>query len=281
MVSDDPSAEHGGSLIRGAAVDLDARDPELIRRQLPAWWALATLWFRAEVDGLEKVPDGPVLLVGNHSGGLLTPDTVITMLAWNAYFGVDRALYSLAHAMATGVPVLNDLTRRFGAITAGIDAAEAAFERGASVLVYPGGDREVYRPWSRRHRIDFDGRQGFLRLAHRAGVPIVPVVAEGGHDTMMVLTDGRRLARLLRLERLGRIKVLPVTLGLPFGIAVGGFPPHLPLPAKIRVQVLDPIDLHARFGDEPDWDQAYDFVTSRMQVGLSELASRHVVPPFR
>ena len=240
------------ALIAGREPDLEARDPEFIRRHLmPAFRALSSLYFRADVEGLERVPDGPVLLVGNHSGGLLTPDTIVTVRAWHDRFTVERPLYALAHAMATGVPVIGEVARRFGALTAGQDAARAALDRGASVLVYPGGDREVYRPWPKRHRIDFDGRTGFLHLAHAADVPIVPVVAEGGHDTLMVLSDGRRLARWLRLDRVGRVKVLPVSLGVPFGLAVAGFPPHVPLPVKIRVAFLDPIDLRERLGTSP------------------------------
>lgn len=244
------------------------------------FWLIATMYFRAEVEGLERVPDEPVLLVGNHSGGLLTPDSIVTMLAWNGYYP-ERPLYALAHNMATGVPGLGEIAKKFGALTASIEGARQAFARGASVLVYPGGDREVYRPWTKRRRIDFDGRQGFLKIAHESNVPIVPVVADGGHDTIMVLSDGRKLAKLLRLDKLARIKVLPIALSLPFGITVGGLPGHIPLPTKIRVEVLEPINLRELFGDDPDWDEAYRYVTSRMQVALSGLAAKNTLGPLR
>lgn len=276
MSVDDELVEIDPELLAG----LEDRDPDLIRRQLPLWWALTTLWHRAEVDGLERVPDGNVLLVGNHSGGMLMPDALVLMLAWNSFFGVGRPLFSLGHLMITQLPGIAALTRRMGAVPAGPDGARAALQKG-SVLVYPGGDREVYRPWSRRNRIDFDGRQGFLRLAHRENVPLVPVVADGSHHTIMVLTDGRRMAERLGLARLARVKVLPVTLGIPFGLGIGGLPPHLPFPTKIRIEVLEPIDVRERFGDEPDWDEAYAYVTSRMQVGLSQLAGKRILSPIR
>jgi 1-acyl-sn-glycerol-3-phosphate acyltransferase len=269
------------ALIPGAAADLEARDPEFIRFQLPAMWLLATLYFRAEVRGLERIPEeGPVLLVGNHSGGNMTPDSMVFLLAFNAYFGVERPLYILAHSLVTSWPVVGPFLRRWGVITAGPEAARAALEEGASVLVYPGGDVETHRPWSARHEIRFDGRKGFLRLARDAGVPIVPVVADGGQETFLPLTDGRRLARALGLDRLGRLKVLPVSLALPWGLNVGDLMGHIPLPVKIRVDALEPIDLAGRFGDRGDSEEEYRYVTGRMQEALTALAAEHVAPPL-
>jgi 1-acyl-sn-glycerol-3-phosphate acyltransferase len=268
------------ALIRGAAPDLDARDPEFIRFQLPGMWLIASLYFRAEVRGLERIPEeGPVLLVGNHSGGNMTPDSLVFLLAFNAYFGVERPLYILAHSLVTSWPVIGPFLRRWGVITAGPKAARAALEVGASVLVYPGGDVETHRPYRARHRIRFAGRKGFLRLARDAGVPIVPVVADGGQETYLPLTDGRRLAEALRLDRIGRLKVLPVSLALPWGLNVGDLLGHIPLPVKIRIEALEPIDVVKRFGREgADSDEAYGYVTERMQEALTALAAEHVLP---
>jgi 1-acyl-sn-glycerol-3-phosphate acyltransferase len=265
----------------GIPAELRQRDPEFIRAVLPALWLTSTVWFRAEVDGFENVPDEPVLFVGNHSGGGATPDTFVLLLAYNTFFTVEgRPLYALAHDTITAAPLLGTLTRKLGVVPADNSFAETIFASGGSALVYPGGDVEALRPWRQRHKIVFSGRKGFLRLAHEAGVKIVPVVATGGHDTLFVLNDGRRTAQLLRLDKLARVKSLPFTLSIPWGLLP--FPlPHIPLPAKIRMQVLEPIDLRARFGEEPDWDHAYDYVTSAMQVGLSKLASRTIVPMIR
>jgi 1-acyl-sn-glycerol-3-phosphate acyltransferase len=268
------------SLIAGAAAELDARDPEFIRYQLPGMWLFTTMYFRAEVTGFDRVPDGPVLFVGNHSGGNMTPDSMVFMLAFNTYFGVERPVYALAHSLVTSWPLLGRLAKRWGIITAGPKAARAALERGCSVLVYPGGDVDTHRPWTARHEIRFDGRKGFLRIARDAGVPIVPVVAVGGQDTYLPLTDGRRVASLLRLDKLARLKVLPVSLALPWGLNVGDFLGHLPLPAKIRMEVLEPIDVVERFGDGADSDEAYDYVVSRMQESLTALAAGRLLPPF-
>jgi 1-acyl-sn-glycerol-3-phosphate acyltransferase len=261
--------------------ELRHRDPEFIRAVLPPLWLASTIWFRAEVNGFENVPDEPVLFVGNHSGGGSTPDTFIFLLAYNTFFTVEgRPLYGLAHDTVTAAPVIGGWTRKLGVVPAANSFAECIFETGASALVYPGGDVEALRPWRDRNKIVFSGRKGFLRLAHRCNVKIVPVVATGGHDTLIILNDGRRTAKLLRLDKLARVKSMPMTLSIPWGLSPLPLP-HLPLPAKIRMQVLDPIDVRARFGDKPDWDHAFDYVTSVMQVGLSKLASRTVVPMVR
>jgi 1-acyl-sn-glycerol-3-phosphate acyltransferase len=265
--------------IKGAPAELDARDPEYIRNMLPLMWLLTTVYFRAEVRGMERIPEGgPVLFVSNHSGGNMTPDSIVFTLAFNSYFGVERPLYSLAHALVTSWPGIGSMAKRWGIITAGPDAAKAAFERDACVLVYPGGDVEVHRPYSARNEIRFDGRKGFLRLAREAGVPIVPVVANGGHDTYLPLTDGRAIAKALRLDKLARLKVLPISIALPWGINIGDFLGHIPTPAKIRMEVLDPIDVGAKFGD--DYDEGYRYVTGRMEEALLALAAERVLPPF-
>jgi 1-acyl-sn-glycerol-3-phosphate acyltransferase len=267
--------------IGGAAAEFDARDPEFIRYQLPGMWLFSTLYFRAEVTGLDRIPEeGPVLFVGNHSGGNMTPDSMVFMLAFNTYFGVERPVYALAHSLVTAWPVIGTFASKWGIITAGPKAARAALKRGACVLVYPGGDVETHRPWTARHEIRFDGRKGFLRIAKETGVPIVPVVAVGGQDTYLPLSDGRRLAKLLRLDKLARLKVLPISLALPWGLNIGDFGGHLPLPAKIRLEVLEPIDVSERFGDEADSDEAYRYVTDRMQEALSALAASRILPPL-
>jgi 1-acyl-sn-glycerol-3-phosphate acyltransferase len=265
----------------GVPEELRNRDPEFIRAVLPTLWLASTVWFRAEVHGFENVPDEPVLFVGNHSGGGATPDTFVFLLAYNTFFTIEgRPMYALAHDTVTAAPILGRLTRKLGVVPAANSFAERIFGSGGSALVYPGGDVEALRPWRDRNKIVFSGRKGFLKLAHRCHVKIVPVVATGGHDTLFVLNDGRRTAQLLRLDKLARVKSLPISLSVPWGLTPLPLP-HLPLPAKIRMQVLEPIDLRARFGDEPDWDHAFDYVTSVMQVGLSKLASRTVVPMVR
>ena len=258
--------------------DLDERDPDFIRERLPLMWLLASLWFRGEVRGLGNIPDsGPVLLVGNHSGGNMTPDTIVFTLAFNTYFGVERAFYQLAHNLVLSMPALGSL-RKFGTVAASPANARKALESGAALLVYPGGDYEVHRPTWQRNRVDFDRRKGFIRLALRQDVPIVPVVSIGGHETAVFLSRGEGLARLLALDRLFRLKVLPISLALPWVINVGDMLGHIPLPSKITIETLPAIDLRAEFGSDPDVDEIYDHLIRLMQDTLNALAAERRLP---
>src|SRR5438270_4058393 len=108
--------------------DLDERDPDFIRERLSLLWLFASIWFRGEVRGLGNVPEhGPVLLVGNHSGGNLTPDTHVFTLAFNTYFGVERGFFQLAHNLVLSMPALAQL-RKFGTVAASQSNARKALQ---------------------------------------------------------------------------------------------------------------------------------------------------------
>ena len=246
---------------RVPSADLDERDPDYIRETLPGLWMLASLYFRADVRGLQNIPEeGPVLLVGNHSGGNLTPDTHVFTLAFSTYFGVERRFHQLAHNLVLSMPGLGML-RKYGTVAATPENAEQALDSGAALLVYPGGDYEVHRPTWESARVDFGGRRGFIRLAKSKGVPLVPVVAIGGQETALFLSRGEGIARLLGIDRMFRLKVLPISLALPWGLNVGDMLGHIPLPAKITIQVLEPIDV-----SDMDVDEAYELVIDQMQT---------------
>jgi 1-acyl-sn-glycerol-3-phosphate acyltransferase len=258
--------------------DLDERDPDYIRENLAGQWLLASFYFRADVKGLHNIPaDGPVLLVGNHSGGNITPDTTVFTLAFTTYFGVERRFYQLAHNLVLAMPQLSFL-RKYGTVAAGQANARTALQTGAAVLVYPGGDYEVHRPSWDAGKVDFGGRKGFIKLAIEEDVPIVPIVSAGGQETALFLSRGEWLAKLLRLDKLFRLKVLPISLALPWGLNIGDMLGHLPLPAKISVRALEPIDVREDFGDEPDLDEAYDHITRVMQAELDALYAGRRLP---
>jgi 1-acyl-sn-glycerol-3-phosphate acyltransferase len=258
---------------RVPTADLDERDPDYIRESLPGLWMLASLYFRAEVRGLHHIPEeGPVLLVGNHSGGNLTPDTHVFTLAFTTYFGVERRFHQLAHNLVLSMPGLG-LLRKYGTVAATPANAEYALRAGAALLVYPGGDYEVHRPSWESAKIDFGGRRGFIRLAQRHGVPLVPVVSIGGQETALFVSRGEWLARLLAVDRMFRLKVLPISIALPWIVNIGDMLGHVPLPAKITIQVLPPIDV-----DKLDVDEAYDLVVGRMQHTLGALQAERRLP---
>jgi 1-acyl-sn-glycerol-3-phosphate acyltransferase len=146
------------------------------------------------------------------------------------------------------------------------------------VLVYPGGEREAQRPSAESTRFRLGDRTEFVRLALDAGVPIVPVVAIGGQETALFLGRGERLARALGTDRTLGIRALPLSLSLPWGVNVGDLLGHVPLPSKIVVQVLPPIDVVERFGEDPDPEEVRDHVSGTMQEMLTELGRRRRIP---
>jgi 1-acyl-sn-glycerol-3-phosphate acyltransferase len=282
----DAMAELGAGALRDVASireglnhgdDLDEWDPHYIRRTLPLDRAVIGNYFRAEVRGLDNIPEGPALLVGNHSGGLMIADTFVFALEFYAHFGPDRRFHQLAHDLAARLPTTGFL-RRYGTLAASHENAMAAFRRGAPVLVYPGGDYETFRPSWESDQVQLAGRQGFARLALAEGVPIVPVVSIGGQETGLFLTRGERLAQLTGIDRLLRIKVLPVSLGPPLGVNVLDLPGRLPIPAKVTVEVRPPIDLDRRFGPDPEPEAVYEGVTEEMQDTLDRLSDERTAP---
>jgi 1-acyl-sn-glycerol-3-phosphate acyltransferase len=262
--------------------DLDERDPDYIRDQLPFLWMLSSLYLRAEVRGMENIPeDGPVLMVGNHSGGNMIVDTFAFTLAFETRFGVERPFYQLAHnlvlLLGQLMPWVPNL-RKFGTVAAGHENAERALKSGAAVLVYPGGDHETHRPSWESAQVDFGGRKGFIRLALNNDVPLVPIVSIGGQETALFLSRGETLARILRLDKMFRLKVLPISIAVPWGLNVGDMLTHIPLPAKITIEVLPPINLREEFGRSPDIDVVYDDVIARMQTALTQLQAERRLP---
>ena len=211
----------------------------------------------------------------------MPPDIPVLLTAWWRERGEDERIYALFHHFLLGIPGVGALLRRAGAIDAGPIDAEAIL-RGDGILIdYPGGDYEVFRPWWERNRIEFGDRHGFVRLALRAQVPIVPAVSVGSHETLIVLSRGEHVARHLGLDRLFRIKVMPLVFGPPFGIVPGGIPTW-PLPAKITVELCEPIHWPTYGPDAAQDDaivrQCYDEVTGTMQETLDRLAAQRRFP---
>jgi 1-acyl-sn-glycerol-3-phosphate acyltransferase len=257
--------------------DLDGWDPDYIRRVQPLMSALVNTYFRGEVRGLDNIPEeGPALLVGNHSGGTLIADTFVFACKFYEHFGPDRRFHQLAHDIAATLPGLG--IRQWGTVRANHDNARKAFAHGAPVLVYPGGDHESFRPSWETDKIDFGGRKGFIKLALEQNVPIIPVVAIGGQETALFLGQGRGISKALGLENLTRVKVFPVQIAPPFGLTLLDLPLRVPLPAKITVEVLPPIDLKQRFGEDAEPEEIYDEVTGDMQEKLSDLADERTLP---
>jgi 1-acyl-sn-glycerol-3-phosphate acyltransferase len=262
----------------GTEDPFDAWDPEYIRKTLPTLRMFSDVYHRAEVRDLENVPkEGPVLMVGNHSGGTLISDSFVLAQAFYGRFGPVRRFHQLAHDLVFKVPGVRATLSRYGTVPASPDNMKRALDLGAALLVYPGGDHESYRPSWESAEVDFAGRMGFVKLALEHETPIVPVVAIGGQETALFLGQGRQIAKVLQLNRL-RVKVFPAQVGPPYGVTVLDLPGRLPLPAKITVRALPKIDLKKRLGPNPDVEEAYELVTGTMQRALDKLDEERTLP---
>jgi len=256
--------------------DIGRFDPGLTQRMIGVMRPLLKTYFRSEVRGLDSFPPGGALVVGNHSGGMFPMDVPIFSVDFYDTFGYGRPVYTLSHDILFMGPT-GPFFRRTGYIRANRENAAKALRSGGVVVVFPGGDYDAYRPTLSENVIDFNGRKGYVRTAIEAGVPIVPAVSIGGQETQLYLSRGTWLAQRLGLKRLLRSDILPLSFGFPFGFSAA-VPPNLPLPTKIVTQVLEPIDITAQFGEEPDIDEVDEHIRSVMQQGLKELAGKRRFP---
>jgi 1-acyl-sn-glycerol-3-phosphate acyltransferase len=196
-------------------------------------------------------------------------------------------LHPTAHDVLMAAPALGDYFRQVGVIPASRQGVTAALTAGRDVIIWPGGDVDAMRNWRKRDQAVLAGRTGFIRQAIRSGVPIVPVASVGGHDTAFVLSEGQWIAN--GLDRISGLKEklrgtrMPIVLGIPFGLTIETIPTHLPLPAKIRTEVLEPIhvdDDPERVNDRAYIDSIYLEVKSALQDGMDRLASQRRFPIF-
>ncbi|TFV55732.1 glycerol acyltransferase [Mycobacterium sp. PS03-16] len=252
-------------------------DPVFTERVISVLRPLIKGYHRAEMRGLETFPAaGGALVVSNHSGGLFAMDVPVFATGFYEKFGYDRPVFTLSHDLLMTGPTA-DFFIKTGFIRANHDNADEALRSGGVVVVFPGGDYDVYRPTLAEAKIDFGGRTGYVRAALNAGVPIVPTVSIGGQESQFYLTRGEWLAKAIRLDKLLRAKILPISFGFPFGLSAV-LPVNVPLPTKIVTQVLPPIDVVAEFGEDPDIDEVDAHVRHVMQRALDELAADRRFP---
>lgn len=264
--------------------DLGARDEGFIRRVLPLLGVLYDEYFRCETELEADVPEGPCLVVGNHNAMTGIPDMFCHMVAFWRRYSPSRLGYGLMHDAPFSFPIAGAWLNASGAVAAKPMNAKRALDKGAAVLVFPGGDLDSCKPFARRYEIEFGKRRGFIRTALREQVPIVPVVSAGAHQSLFIATDGRAIAEALGLPARFRSNVWPIGFALPYGLVFGVPAPHLPPPVKIHTRILRPIHLNLppSAADDPDAVEACsNRVLAVMQSTLNELrdAGRHGLFP--
>jgi 1-acyl-sn-glycerol-3-phosphate acyltransferase len=286
------TADQGQNLIQrliswrvSAAMEPHPPNETVMKLQQPLVDLLEKYYFRVEVDGWDRVPDETCLVVGVHSGGALTMDAWSLVNAWQKHFQGERFLHGTAHDVLMAAPGLGDYFRAVGVIAANPKSVGAALANGDDVVVWPGGEVDAMRSWLKRDVATLAGRKGFVKQAIRSGVPILPVATVGGHDTVFVLSEGKWLANALDkvtgLKNTLRGSNLPIIAGLPFPIAIEVLPAHVPLPAKIRTELLEPIEVDhdpERAQDAAYVQKIYDQVEAAIQDGMDRLAAKRTLP---
>ena len=275
--------------LEATTTDLEARGQELLAGPSPEYLAMVMPllrlamkgYFRSEVRDIERVPDGGVLVISNHSGGLTPMDLPVFVVDFVQAFGVQRPVFCLTHDIF--MKVFGPLVRPFGLIGATRANALAVLRAGGVTMVFPGGDHDALRPTRGANTIDFNGRTGYVRTALDAGVPIVPVVSIGGQEGQLHLTRGGWFGRRSPLRHVIRSEYMPVSFGFPWGLTVG-FPVNIPLPTKIVSQVLDPVDVvgiaaeHGPDGRDAAIVEIDELIRARMQEALDALAAERRFP---
>lgn len=255
---------------------------ESMQKQKFFWNPLMDYWFRMEMEGWENVPEAPALLIGIHSGAPFVWDAWTVGVQWWRHFGDARPLHGTAHDALMAAPLIGRFFRSMGVLPAAQDSITTALAEGRDVALWPGGEVDSLRPWSERDTAILGGRSGFVKVAIKTGAPIVPIATVGGADAMPVLIRGDRLSRMLRLDKALRLKVFPIAISLPWGIAPAALP-QIPLPAKIRTMLMPAIHVDpdpARLEDDDYIEEIYQQVLSSIQKGMDTLARRRAFPLF-
>lgn len=249
----DPGGEH----LEAALNSVRRRVVEFVRR-----------YHRLQVDVQAGTFDEPVLFVANHGFGGILDLNVMAVNAALQDLNLDRPVTYLTHQLAWTLGV-GPIFEHLGARPASRESARQAFADGQHVVVFPGGDLDAGKSFAERNQIVFGGRSGFARLAIEEQVPIVPIVTAGAGESLLVLSDGERLARALRLDKILRVKALPVSLSVPWGLNVGmvGMLPYLPLPTKLHTRVLQV----TRPASDESADEYAERIHTLMQDALTEL----------
>lgn len=266
------------------STDIERRNPERIARALDTAGLLYDHYFRCETAGLEHVPaQGPAILFGNHCGSTYTLEGPLLSVALLRRHGIGHPLYYMVHQAFFDVPVLRDFLLDVGAVNADRETATRVLRSGGQLMAFPGGDRDSHKPFRDRHLVNFHGHTGFLRMSIRERVPLVPFVHVGTHEALYVISRGERLAKALSLKKLVGLNVFPLTLSFPFGLSLGPYFAAIPLPSKVRIQVLPPVRLwELGFEDADDAGEcaaALAHLTELLQTELDVLARerKHVL----
>ncbi len=280
--------EKTGLPASGPAVDL--RNAASVARSARVLGPVTRAAFRYTLRGMDRIPEGPCLLVGNHSGAGAVE--VLCMLpAWVARFGEARPVWAMANKISLAYPAAGPWLRSIGAVPASYENGREMLARGRDLMVFPGGDIDSFRPFYQHRKVVFGNRRGYIRLALEMRVPIVPVATIGAHFTYLMAPGNAWLAEKLGLKRRARLESAPITLGLigtalaagavalalvdPLVLVGVAIVAAVPLPVRITTEMLDPIylarEVPASLPEADRVERAHEIVHGALQSAVSTM----------
>ncbi len=222
-------------------------------------------WFRVEWEGLEKIPHhGGALLIANH-GGAIPSDAPAIMHGIEEELG--RPVYGLADTFFRTLPVVGTMWSRTGGVPAHPDNAyRLLHDQQQLALVFPEGTKATSKTYTDRYRLRRFGRGGFVEIAMRAGVPIIPIAVVGAEESMPILFRLPSVAKLLNLP------YFPVTAN---ALMMGPIGYVTYFPAKFKLRVLDPVSFDVepgqdRYSRSRVMDEA-EAIRARLQDALHDM----------
>jgi 1-acyl-sn-glycerol-3-phosphate acyltransferase len=187
-------------------------------------------WLRVEASGVERVPSGRVLLIGNHAGNTFAYDAAMLSMALFLEGEPPRIARGMAEYYLPTLPFFNVAMQRMGSVVGTPQNCVALLENDEAVMVFPEGQRGFIKPYSEAYELQEFGL-GFMRMALQTGAPIVPVGIVGSEEQSPGIARMESVA-----QRIGA-PALPITLTFPLFGALA----IIPLPVKFRILFGEPM----------------------------------------
>jgi len=237
--------------------DAFGADPASLRGMLLPAALLYRYWLRVETQGIDHVPAGRVLLIGNHAGNNFAYDGAMLAMSMLLEAEPPRLARAMVEYYLPTVPYLSVLLHRAGSVVGTPHNCAQLLEHDEAVMVFPEGARGFVKPYSKRYQLQRFGL-GFLRLALETGTPIVPVGIVGSEEQSPGIADIKWLGRLVNSP------AFPITLTFPWLGPLG----FLPLPVKFRIRFGAPLRFE---GDAHDDDAVIEKHVGVVQDLIREL----------
>jgi len=248
-------------------VDPFGYDPRYGRGFLLSLALFYRYWLRVETHGIERVPEGRVLLIGNHAGNTFAYDGAMLGTAMFLEARPPRVVRGMGEYYLPKIPWFNVFMHRMGSVVGTPSNCVQLLEQGEAIMAFPEGERGFVKPYRKRYQLQRFGL-GFLRLALETDTPIVPVGIVGAEEQSPCIANLRWLGRLVGSP------AFPITLTFPW-LGLGGF---VPLPVKFRIRFGEPLHFE---GDANEDDSAVerkvevvkDAIRALIREGLAERRS--------